>query len=61
MDADLPSTRAVAIQVYRRLINDPYTAPAAFGIAAMVIRNALGCPLGVACALLDDWLKEERL
>lgn len=59
-EADHETLRAVALQVYRRLQKDNRTAPAAYGFAAMVIRNTLGCELRICCELLDDWLEQEE-
>ena len=58
---DTENVRAVALQVYESLMRDPVTAPAAYGIAAAVIRHALQCNLKVCCHLLDEWLLEEQL
>lgn len=58
---DPENLRQVAIQTYRHLMADPRTAPAAYGITAAIIRQALNCQLHVCCHLLDEWLLEERL
>lgn len=59
-EIDPENLRKVALQVYRRLMTDNQTAPAAYGFAAMMIRNTLGCELRVCCELLDDWLEHEE-
>lgn len=60
MAEDYLNLRAVTLQAYKRLLEDPQTQAAAYGVAALVIRNATQCPLKVCCALLDDWLEEEE-
>lgn len=52
MAEDYLNLKAVTLQAYKRLLEDPETQAAAYGVAVLVIRNATQCPLKICCALL---------
>ncbi len=58
---DVNELRAQVMQVHAEAAADPTTAPAAFGVACIMLKNGLRCNLTTAAALLDCWLTEHKL
>lgn len=53
--------RDLALDAYAAMAKEQEVAHAAYGVAAMIIQQAMRCKLRVACYLLDAWLKDAGL
>lgn len=61
-DRDAPfNLRQLTLDAYAAMVKEPEVAHAAYGVAAMIIQQAMRCRLRVACYLLDAWLKDAGL
>jgi len=53
--------REEVLRVYTEVALDPVTELAAFGVACVILKDNLGCPLPTSALLLECWLTEAKL